>query len=225
MDERVLAWDGCNNVRDLGGFSASGGRKTRWGALVRSDDPSKLTMDGWDALWAYGIRTIITLKTDGMTEFEFDMSVIPSGVKVQAVTIEDLSDKEFLQKWASTELWCTPLYYQDALMRWPKRHAEVIVTFANAQAGGVLIHCKRGNDRTGIISLLMLAMVGVSAEDIVADYELSPDPERDEILEARGTSSRKVIFDTLASINIDPYLITAGLSQSDLSKARDRLVE
>jgi protein-tyrosine phosphatase len=222
---RQLKWDGCNNVRDLGGFIASDGRKTRWGALVRSDTPSKLTTDGWDALWAYGIRTIISLRTEGKTEYELDIQILPSGIEVISIAIEDLGDTEFLHKWAATDLWCTPLYYQDALMRWPKRHAEVVATFAHSQTGGVLIHCVRGHDRTGIIAMLLLALVGVSAEDIVTDYELSPDPEREEILKAQDTSSRNVILETLENIDVETYLLAGGLSPSDLEAARERLLE
>jgi hypothetical protein len=48
-------------------------------------------------------------------------------------------------------------------------------------------HCIRGHDRTGIIALLLLALVGVTPDEIIADYELSPDPERDELL-ARETA-------------------------------------
>ena len=222
---RQLKWDGCINVRDLGGLTAFDGRKTRWGALVRSDDPSKLTTEGWDALWAHGIRTIISLRTEGKTEYEFDIQVIPSGIELVSVAIEDLGDPEFVQKWAATDLWCTPLYYQDALMRWPKRHADVVATFAQAQTGGVLTHCVRGHDRTGIIAMLLLAMVGVSAEDIVTDYELSPDPEREELLRAQDTSSRNVILETLGNIDVETYLLAAGLSPSDLEAARERFLE
>ena len=221
---RQLDWDGCSNVRDLGGLSAIDGRKTRWGALVRSDDPSKLTTEGWEALWAHGIRTIITLCTEGKTEYEFDMQVIPSGIEVVSIAIEDLGDTEFLKKWAATDLWCTPLYYQDALIRWPKRHAEVVSTFAKAQNGGVLIHCVRGNDRTGIIAMLLLALVGVSAEDIVTDYELSTDPEREELLRAIETTSRNVILEALANIDVEPYLLAAGLNQADFEAAKERLL-
>ena len=225
MRNRQLNWDGCKNVRDLGGLDACDGRKTRWGALVRSDDPFKLTSKGWEALLAHGIRTIITLRTEGKTEYEIDMQMLPSGVEVVSVAIEDLGDREFLQKWAVTDLWCTPLYYQDALRRWPERHAEVVASFAQAQTGGVLIHCSRGIDRTGIITLLLLTLVGVVAEDIVADYELSSDPERDEILRAHETSSRKVILETIANLNVKTYLLEAGLSPEDLETARERLLE
>ena len=225
MRDRQLKWDGCINVRDLGGLPACDGRKTRWSALVRSDAPSKLTAKGWDALWVHGIRTIITLRTEGKTEYDFDLQVLPSGVEVVSVAIEDLGDIEFLQKWAATDLWCTPLYYQDALKRWPQRHAEVVASFAQAQPGGVLIHCVRGNDRTGIITLLLLALVGVAAEDIVTDYELSPDPERDEILRACDTSSSNVILDTLSNLDVETYLLGAGLSLSEIEAARERLLE
>ena len=220
MRNRQLKWDDCINVRDLGELPACDGRKTRWGALVRSDAPSKLTAKGWDALWVHGIRTIISLRTEGKTEHDFDLPYLPSGIEVVSVAIEDLGDPEFVQQWAATDLWCTPLYYQDALRRWPQRHADVVATFAQAQTGGFLMHY-----RTGIISMLMLAVVGVSLADIVSDYELSPDPERDEILRARNTSSRNVILDTLAHLEVETYLPAAGLSRSDLETAKERLLE
>lgn len=222
---RQLNWDGCNNVRDLGGLSTLDGRKTRWGALVRSDAPSKLTPAGWQALNVHGIRTIISLRTEGKTEPDFDLPYLPSGIEVVSVAIEDLGDVEFLQQWAATELWCTPLYYQDALYRWPKRHAEVVLAFAHAQPGGVLMHCSRGQDRTGIMTLLFLALAGVAAEDIVTDYELSRDPERDEILRAHDTSSHKVILDTLANLDAEAYLLAAGLSSTEIAATRARLLE
>ena len=63
MENRVLVWDGCNNVRDLGGLRTCAGVTTRWKAVVRSDSPARLTAAGWAALYGYGIRTIITLRT------------------------------------------------------------------------------------------------------------------------------------------------------------------
>jgi protein tyrosine/serine phosphatase len=179
MKKRVLVWDGCTNVRDLGGLSTVDGRKTLWRAIVRSDTPSRLTEAGWSALYAYGIRTIITLRTHGMTENELDFKPPYSDIAIVQAAIEDITDTEFLQQWAATNLWGTPLYYKDALQRWPERHAAVISAVARAQPGGVLFHCIRGHDRTGIIALLLLTLAGVTLDDIIADYELSLDPDRD----------------------------------------------
>jgi protein-tyrosine phosphatase len=224
MNERVLAWEGCNNVRDLGGLRTSDGRMTRFGAVVRSDTPARLTAQGWAALYAYGIRTMITLRTHGMTEYELDVTPPYSNIVTVQAAIEDVTDKEFVQKWASTELWSTPLYYQDALRRWPERHAAAISAIARASPGGVLFHCIRGNDRTGILALLLLALVRVTPEDMIADYELSPDPERDELLARQHSSVRDALLGALAGLNIDSYLRMGGVSQADLAAVRQRFL-
>jgi hypothetical protein len=224
MNERILAWDGCINVRDLGGLSTSDGRVTLWGSIVRSDTPARLTAAGWSALYEYGIRTIISLRTVGMVEDELNFRPpYPNLVTVQAA-IEDITDREFLQQWAVTELWGTPLYYKDALRRWPERHAAVISAIAQAQPGGVLFHCIRGHDRTGIIALLLLALVGVAPDEIIADYELSPDPERDEILVREHSSVREAVLGALEGLDLDNYLCLGGASRNDLAAVRKRLL-
>ncbi|MBI5294329.1 MAG: tyrosine-protein phosphatase [Chloroflexi bacterium] len=225
MRERILVWEGCTNVRDLGGLQTCDGRVTRWGAIVRSDTPARLTAAGWSALYEYGIRTIITLRTHGLVENELNIAPpYPDLVTVQ-VEIEDVTDQEFVQQWASTELWSTPLYYQDALRRWPQRHAAAISAIAQARPGGVLFHCIRGHDRTGIIALLLLALAGVTSEDIIADYALSLDPERDEILAREHSSVRGALFGALEGLNMDSYLRMGGASQEDLAAIRHRLLE
>jgi protein-tyrosine phosphatase len=225
MNARVLVWDGCRNVRDLGGLRTSDGRMTRWGAVVRSDTPARLTAAGWSALYDYGIRTIVTLRTDGMQEDELNFTPpYPDLITVQ-VAIEDITDREFVQQWAATDLWGTPLYYKDALRRWPERHAAVISAIARARPGAVLFHCIRGHDRTGIVTLLLLALVGVAPDEIIADYVLSPDPERDELLAREHSSIRDAILSALEGLNIGSYLVMGGTSQDDLAAVRKRLLE
>ena len=224
MKKRILAWDGCTNVRDLGGLKTSDGRTTRFGSIVRSDSPARLTSAGWSELYAYGIRTIITLRTDGMTEDELNFSPQYPDIETVQAAIEDITDKEFLQKWAVTNLWGTPLYYKDALRRWPERHAAVISAIGRAKPGGVLFHCIRGNDRTGIIALILLALAGVTPDNIIADYELSPDPDRDELLAGEHASVREALLGALAGLDMDNYLRMGGVSQAELAAVRTRLL-
>lgn len=220
--DRRLNWDGCINARDLGGLVTLDGQVTRWGAVARSDHPAKLTTAGWSALYEHGIRTIIRLATDGTPEEIPDTAPRPADLVTIRCAIEDLADDEFVQQWVNTDLWCTPLYYSDALKRWPERHIAVIKAIAHARPGGVLIHCKRGNDRTGIVTLLLLALLGVAPEDIAADYECSPDADRDLLLAQRQTTSRATILAVLAQLDIEQYL--QGLSQDDLTALRARLL-
>ena len=224
MQNRVLVWEGCANVRDLGGLSTCDGRVTRWGAVVRSDHPAKLTAAGWSALYAYGIRTIISLRTFGKAEDVLDHAPRPSDLMTVQVETEDITDRAFVQQWVTTDLWCTPLYYKDALRRWPERHAAAISAVARARPGGVLIHCGRGNDRTGILALLLLALAGVLPDDIIADYELSPDPDRERLLAREHSSVREAILSALTGLDIDSYLGLGGVSQDDLAAVRKRLL-
>jgi hypothetical protein len=57
LNDRELSWDGCVNVRDLGGLG-----QVRPGAVVRMEQPRRLTEAGWAAAWAYGVRTVVDLR-------------------------------------------------------------------------------------------------------------------------------------------------------------------
>ena len=61
--ERHLDWEGCFNVRDLGGLPAADGRRTRPGAIIRADLLGRLTSKGRRQMLAYGVRTIIDLRS------------------------------------------------------------------------------------------------------------------------------------------------------------------
>ncbi len=223
---RILNWQGCNNVRDLGGLNAFTGSKTRWGAIVRGDQPAKLTADGWSALYEHGIRTIVSLRTHGFDEKDHPIVVPPyPEINVVSVEIEDVTNKEFVEKWATSDLWGTPLYWTDALNLWAHRHAAALQAIAQAKPGGVYFHCIRGYDRTGIIAFLTLALAGVSMEDITADYELSVDSVRDQLLAERNTTAYEVLQKTLAGIQLENYLLQGGITQNDISALRGRFLE
>jgi protein-tyrosine phosphatase len=224
MQNRLLDWPHCKNVRDLGGLRVLDGRVTRFGAIVRADTPSRLSESGWAALYAYGVRTIVSLRTHGLSEPELDVHPPYADIAVAQVEIEDVTDPEFRQKWASSDTWCTPLYYKDAIQRWPQRHAAAISAIARAGPGGVLFHCVRGVDRTGIISLLLLSLAGIRPDDILADYELSADPEREAILAREHSSVREALLGALDGLDVESYLLAGGASRGDLSAIRRRLL-
>jgi protein-tyrosine phosphatase len=236
--DRRLRWDGCYNVRDLGGLRTSDGRSIRWGAVVRSDSVHRLTAAGWDALHAHGVRTILDLRNDD--EVGADAAPRPPGLTTVHVPLDDAADAEFWDYCWANDLDGSPLYYGPFLERKPDRCAAVIAAIARAQPGGVVVHCGVGRDRTGLITLLLLALAGVSPDEIAADYELSTDcltplyatlgvddqgPRIREILVRKATSARDCIRATLSTLDIDAYLRSAGLRDDDLAAVRARLLD
>jgi protein-tyrosine phosphatase len=238
MIDRNLTWDGCFNVRDLGGLPASDGREVRWGALVRSDGIDRLTAAGWAALQRHGVRTVVDLRDE--EEIGPDAAPRPSGLVTVRVPLDDVADTAFREYRRANEMEGNPLYYAPFLDKHPGRCAAAIAAVARADAGGVLVHCAVGRDRTGLITLLLLALVGVRSEDIAADYELSTErlrshyaaagiedrgPQIQRVLARKGTTARDVLLRTLAGLDVVAYLRSAGLRDVELAALRDRLLE
>jgi protein-tyrosine phosphatase len=215
--QRALAWDGCSNVRDLGGLRTERGGETAWRAVVRSDSPDRLTAAGWEALAAYGIRTIVDLRN------EDELGGEPAGVDYVHLPLDGVEDAEFWAEWGSGPQFGTPLYYRPHLERFPERNAAAVRAIARAQPGGVLFHCVGGRDRTGQVAMLLLALAGVAPEEIAADYRLSGNDEGDEFLAGRGTSSTEVILETLDGLDVETYLRASGVNDADLAGIRRRL--
>ncbi len=158
--ERHLEWHDCSNVRDLGGLPTLDGHMTRRRAVSRADSLDRLTRDGWGALEEYGVRTIIDLRNDVEREAE----PYTCGLSVVHVPIEDDTDGEFIELWRP---FSTPHYYGAALERWPERTVAAVREVARAGPGGVVVHCGRGRDRTGLVAVLLLALAGVHPDDIL----------------------------------------------------------
>lgn len=229
--DRHVHWDGCVNGRDLGGLPTGDGRQTRWGALVRSDSPHRLTAAGWRSAWDHGIRTVVDLRHRREQADARDLCPRPAGISVVHSSLEDETDLEFVERWGA-EL-ATPRYYADALARFSDRSAAMVRAVARAEPGGVLLHCVIGRDRTGLASLLLLALVGVSAEEIAIDHALSygrtsgidPHPELCAGLpDAWEADHQATIAALLAEIDVEAYLRDTGVDDIDLSSVRRRLV-
>jgi protein-tyrosine phosphatase len=95
--DRDLDWDGCFNVRDLGGLRTNDGRVTRWGAIIRADSLDRLTPVGWSVLKAHGIRTILDLRNDD--ERETSANNRQADVNFRHVPLDDLADTSFWGYW------------------------------------------------------------------------------------------------------------------------------
>jgi protein tyrosine/serine phosphatase len=233
--DRHLEWDGCFNVRDLGGLPVADGRTIRRGALVRGDKVSGLTAAGWSALEAHGIRTIVDLRDP--TEYGVDVAPRPAGVTTVSAPLEDRTDVEFWERWRPLSV--TPLYYRPVLERRPERVAAIVAAVAEAGPGGVLVHCAAGRDRTGLVTLVLLALLGVPAETIAADYALSAERLRlrslaqgrededvaaQELLLRANTSARAEILATLAALDAATYLGAAGLRPEHVEAIQARFL-
>jgi hypothetical protein len=233
---RDLEWDGCFNVRDLGGIPIVGGRSTRWGAFVRADSLNKLTADGWAALIYHGVRTVVDMRNPD--ERFADIAPRPSELTTVHQPLDGIENRDFWGQGKHGRQFGTPLYYASHLQRLPDRSAAVLRAIAAAGQGGIVFHCVGGRDRTGQVTILLLALAGVSTDEIVADYEhsdvrLVPLWEglgiphqghlNERFLAERDTSAAALITSVLDTIDVEATLRRGGLTDVELAALRARL--
>ncbi|GAB3474361.1 tyrosine-protein phosphatase [Amycolatopsis cihanbeyliensis] len=162
----------------------------------------------------------------------------PTAVGRFEVPLDDIDDIEFWQHVNRERLNGTPLYYPVFLRRKAERCAAVIKKIAHTDPGGVLFHCGGGRDRTGLIALLLLALADVEPQAIAGDYALSAEalkalyaamgtadqqPVIQAILADRGTTAEEAVMATLDGFDVEQYLLSAGVTSSELHSVRSRL--
>jgi protein-tyrosine phosphatase len=239
---RLLAWEGCLNARDLGGYATEDGRVTRWGAVVRSDALFKLSPGGQRELIGYGIRTIVDLRRPVELVEEPNPFAEPGDHGI------DYINKSFIIVEKDPNIPFTTLV--DTYMRELGDNAvavgDILKAIADAREGGVLIHCAGGRDRTGLISALLLSIAGVPPETIAEDYALSTDclrprdnhylesgpgtlEERELFLEKMRTHP-EVLLETFRRVedrygSVRSYLLHGGVTNRELSLLQTRLIK
>jgi protein-tyrosine phosphatase len=244
----ALAWEGCLNVRDLGGLPTEDGRRTRAGAVVRSDNVRALTDAGWRSLADHGVTRIVDLRWP--EELAEDQ---PRDVDIDVVHVSVLGetyDREYVAELdahlasvddvAEHYAWS----YVDFLERYRERFGLAFAAVADAD-GVVVVHCMGGKDRTGLVSALLLRLAGVGRETIGEDYALSagnlaPLSERwlaDAADETEREKRRRLMHtpaEAMVSVvneierrygDVASYLRAAGLTDPQVERLRERLVD
>jgi protein tyrosine/serine phosphatase len=242
---RVLTWDACVNVRDLGGFATEDGGRTSHGAIVRADTIARLSDSGWAALVEHGVRRIVDLRFHDEREAD-----PPRQLDVEVVHVSLLGERDpdyWLHLDERLLAMSPPDYlawsYVEFLQRYRDNFAAALRAIADAPAGGVLVHCLGGKDRTGMVCALLLRNAGVSEEDVVTDYALSEEqlseaheawvraartPEEREFRGKLGYAPASVMRHVLEELDrvyggVRGYLEAAGLGASEIARLRDRL--
>jgi protein-tyrosine phosphatase len=235
---RTLLWAGCCNVRDLGGLPLEDGAETQFGAVVRADDVSLLSRQGWSAAADYGVVRIIDLRhEDPPYASAIDLVRVPLFDAASLIEADELlADVDDPVTWRRRN-------YLFLLDRFRTNFARAISQVASAPDGAVLIHCAGGIDRTGLVAALLLRVAGVGREAIAQDYAQSAvgwaDAMEPWIAEAPDAAERRkrtllsiisaqTMEEVLAELEREhgsthEFLLSAGVDRAALELVRERL--
>lgn len=183
-----------------------------------------------------GVRNIIDLRNpDEVERRETDpVAAELPGIGIQLLPVEDHSDPKFQ---TILPILDSPESIWPLLRTLPEKIAAVYRAVALAE-GAVVIHCAGGCDRSGMITMGLLQLAGVSAEEIADDYEAGVraiahyDPtfgelkpgETNQQLDDWVAHTRGAMLDAVAEASIEEYLLAAGLQASEIAAIRSKLL-
>ena len=171
----VLPIKSVRNPRDIGGYVGFDGRKIRPHRLLRTGNMSEITPADEQFLLDYGLHTIIDLRSPAECKQNPDKEL--DNIKHYACPLSaedntgghglDMS-KEFAEyrkdQYAGFKLMCRR-YHRHILNKSAKQSFHhIIELIAENDDGAILYHCSEGKDRTGLVTIIILYILGVDME-------------------------------------------------------------
>jgi protein-tyrosine phosphatase len=247
--ERHVALEQVFNFRDVGGYRAAGGRTVRWRMLYRADGLHRLTATDLDAVAGLGIATVLDLRTAGELEQRgrFAVDDHPHPVAYHHLPLlQELWDAATLPVEAPPADFLAARYL-DMLDEGAVSIAAALTLLAARDAYPAVFHCAAGKDRTGMLAAVILALLGVSDDDIARDYGLSREgmarmvewmrvnaPDGFEAMQNQPYSflgaPPEAMHDVLATVrrrygSIEGYVAGVGVGDDVIARVRDHLLD
>ena len=225
---RRIVFKNVNNLRDLGGYQTKDNKITKFNAIYRSDLPKLMTEEEIKYLIDLGLTTVIDLRK------EEELKRNPSSLNINEIDYHNIN---LLGDKCPNEEKDIPKGYLEILSNQETMH-EVFEIIKEAK-GGVLFNCTAGKDRTGVVAMLLLLLVGVYEDDIIADYQVSYTYIRESIRKMHrdnpdlpaflGNSKLEYMEDTLELFkekfeSIENYFDYLGFTSDELNKIKNKLI-
>ncbi|MGC9666467.1 tyrosine-protein phosphatase [Planosporangium sp. 12N6] len=247
--ERIIRFSTVFNFRDLGGYEAADGRTVRWGRVYRSDGLHRLVDDDFEEFAALGVRTVLDLRRPD--------ELAADGRVADSLRLDYHNVNFHADMWPDHNLGPDdmPRYLAD-------RYAEMaeggltgrngvgaaLRLIADSRSAPLAFHCAAGKDRTGVLAALTLSLLGVSDDDIAADYALTEESERrfrqwrrslsPDVPEEAGHAPawvlnpcpREAMHLFLTELrerhgSVESYVRRAGLTVTDVTRLRENLLD
>ena len=194
MQDRRIMLSGAFNFRELGTIVTASGAQVRTGRAYRADALHRLTAEDSVVLRELGIERVYDLRSeaelenDGLGQFAGNQAV---HFHVPLVSIT-LSPFDPSIDWAGMDLQSR---YIEMLEGGGEPLLTVLSALAEPNAPALVYHCTGGKDRTGVVTAVLLRILGVDDEVIVEDYARSEKYLRPVVEQYRETLQEQRVDD------------------------------
>ena len=165
--KRMLNLEHAYNVRDIGGYQIGSNATVRWRSFVRASSFSELSAKDVATLGQLGIRTVVDLRS----KQEIRQSRYPIS-RANDIDYHNIGVSPTLRYRITNVQQMLDHYLRLTRNSLPQLR-DIFQLLGEADTYPVVVHCTQGKDRTGIVTALVLAVLGVSPRTIIEDYTLS----------------------------------------------------
>ncbi len=206
------------NFRDIGGATGFGGRRVRSGRLFRSEALLEPTAEDAAVLATHGVTLVCDLRSEserlhapnrwwaaqGVERAEFDLLAgFSQGAGPWSALRRDPG------RTGGEEAMRT---VYEGMPAAAAPHWAPLVENVLATEGAVLIHCTAGKDRTGFVSAILLAALGVERPAIMTDYLASRGRRTERVAEA----TRRLVQAQVGEVSLDALEALLDVEESYL---------
>lgn len=176
--EKKCRWkhiEGVSNFRDIGGWKISSNAIVRPDMMFRCANPSKITTRGRESIADLKIAAIFDLRSREEIHRDGVLN-LPGAIYRHVSVIQDIDlspdhqvhYRSLLTSWASYAK-----VYKEVLKLGTAAFRQVL-TFARDHPGKpFLFHCTAGKDRTGVVAMIILLLLGVDENTVADEYSLT----------------------------------------------------
>jgi len=205
--------------------------------VIRSDNISSLNTTGVQAMWEYGVNTVIDLRSESeVAKFPSPFAAPDYGPRyLNLPVIDDAFASKMGDSLGMGERYRLMVdHRQEAL-------AKIFGAIARLDGPGV-VHCYAGKDRTGLVAAMLLSVAGADQNAIAADYAetdvhlaqryaewlAAAPPERVESMRDELRCPPEWMLGALNHIQqrwggVDSYLEAAGMEPAEIARLQTKL--
>lgn len=206
---RWVLLDGAQNTRDIGGYPTRDGGTVRRGVVFRSGTLSHVTERGCATFRDLGVATVVDFRNrlSPLPLFDGDVLGIQLAASVYGFPVS------FPSRGPETGRYLLGLRKNADAFR------KTFKLLADPQRLPLMYHCAAGTDRTGVMTALLLTLLGVDRETVLRDFRLSEDVKTPGNLKAM-----QALMDKVDAIGIEQFLVQIGVAPATQAAIRRELV-
>ncbi len=206
---RILKIDGAVNVRDIGGYKTVNGKTVRQGLLFRGSELDGAVEKDYKITDA-GLKELV-----GKLGVKFDMDL--RGAHENKTGIDALGS-DIPHKYYGIGMYSDIFNPDNA-----PRVRNVFADLSNPSNYPIYLHCTYGRDRTGTISYLLEALLGMSSDQLNREYNLSAFTDSYVATDKFNDFVSKVnaFNGSTLSEKVENYLLSIGVTGGEINSIKN----